>query len=646
MFSDYASRFSSLRLSQNPHAHRPLFHSTVEDRDEVRESLALRQSRAGAGGRFGVFGPLETRDEDDEEGGSDHEAMQSSWRPPISSDETHKQMSRSRADDNPMAESETLSETGDPDCFLEEIAHDEEAGHNEAPDDIMFGVPLDDSIPPRSLAGSTDANRPSYNEIFDEELADSIDRSILGQKPEPLPDPVSYPDLANVHHDRTFSVLYMMCQASIFATSVFVYLRTDLPTTPMMDSIYSALASSTGLIVQDVVIAVCVAGAWLVVMRSFVRPLIYLVLVAVPVVFTAFSCYSLVWSYKGNVGGYELQARAMRWSSLLTALFAVLWIYTAYNRRYAMSQAIQIVRLACTILERNLHLVTLSVVNLTVFICYSFLWLIQFERIFLRGTIMGSGSARIWRLDRSSWLLGAYFILSYLWTLGVSSGIQRAATSAVVSQWYFHRHAQPSVPQKEVVKAGAIHALSTSFGSVCASSLFALLTRLPLLALPKRFSGILSLGVYMLFSAPIMNLTQPLTLSYASIHSIPLSLAASGIRDYPSRHWTSYRTAKMLLSAARVTTALGLSTVSWVASARKGSDGGSLYGYIVALIAGVIGWAIVGAVEGMVSIIVDSSLVCYNIDATNSREGRSHCLEAVAAFSSTSARMTTGALHV
>lgn len=622
----------------------------------MRESMALRQSRAGAAGRFGVFNPMDTRDDKYEYEDSDHEAMQSSWIPPTGTESHGQKTSQVQSPSAPTASSEVLSDVdsrdhdhlpGIPEGGYE---HDieEHGSHMEAPDDIMFGVSLEDSIPPRSLVSSCDGVRSDYDNRSATGGQESIDLSTTGQKVTALPSPISQHEVALVYHDRYYSLAYMMCQASLFATSLFIYLRTDTPATPMIDSIYAVLVRSTGLILWDTLVAFGIAAVWLIAMRSFVKSLIYLVIVAVPTLFIAFSFYVLVWSYKGTFGGYELQARAMRWSSLMTAIFALLWVYTAYARRHAMSQAVQIVRLACTILEHNLHLITLSLANLVVFIVYSFIWLQQFERIFLRGAFTGAEGARRWLLDRDSWMLGAYFILAYLWTLGISSGIQRAATSAIVSQWYFHRHTQPSTPHREIVLAGLGHGLSTSFGSVCAASLFALLTRLPLLALPRRMSGMISLVVYMLFSAPILSLTQPLTLSYASIHSIPLSIAAKCSLDYPSKvsgeQRRAYRTAKMLLNAARATAALGLGTMAWVSCARSGNGGGSLYAYIVGLAAGTIGWAIVGATEGMVSIIVDASLVCYNIDINNSREGRSHCLDAVAAFSNRG--RTNGALHV
>lgn len=613
--------------------------------------MALRQSRAGVIGRFGAFRTLDASDEQEQYEDNDHEAMRSSWVPPRGRQDGTPRGSEIRSSSS-GSESPSPSIRGSvrspppPETSHKFDSDDEDSRHNEAPDDVMFGVSLGDSIPPASLAGSPPmkaAGRPYAAHGFvntgleSYALENSLQNSGDMQK-SISPERLVHPGMTPIYHDSTFAILFMLCQASLFATSVAVYFRTDIASTPVADSIYYALNSSMSIVIKDVFIALAIATVWLVVMRSFVKSLLYTIIIAVPIVLFTISFYSLAWSYKGQNGGYEIQARAMRWSSFITAIFASMWLYTTYTRRYAMTKAVAIVRLACIILEHNSFLVLLSFVNLLIFVLYCFLWLQQFERIFLRGAFIGVDNARRWLLDGSSWAIGVYFILVFLWTFGIFSGVQRSATGAVVSQWYFHRHTVPATSQKEIVKAGLLHALSSSFGTICASSFFALMTRLPLLALPRRASGLLSLAAYMLLSAPIFNLTSPLTLTYASIHSIPIRTAAQGINGYPalstSGSWGSYRTAKMLLSAARATTALALGSCAWIASARSSDGTGSLYGYVVGLAAGAIGWAVVGAVEGTVSMVVDSSFVCYNIDLANAREGRSRCLEAVNAFGS------------
>jgi uncharacterized membrane protein len=83
----------------------------------------------------------------------------------------------------------------------------------------------------------------------------------------------------------------------------------------------------------------------------------------------------------------------------------------------------------------------------------------------------------------------------------------------------------------------------------------------------------------------------------------------------------------MLLTAARGVTALTFGVAAWVTAARNVNDG-SMYGYVVGLIAGSIGWAILGATEGCLGYVVDATIVCVG-----SEDGvGSHCREAQLVF--------------
>lgn len=641
MFSEYASRFmhqSQLRLSSyhNQAQHpKPLFHSTVEIRDDYRESLALRQSRAGISGRFGAFRAIDPEDEQEEFEGDDHAAMRSSWRPPDSQAVHHKIVTPQRIRSGSQS-SETDNENGALDESVHASVIDSNASitHSEAPDDIMFGVPLDDSIASESVPEQEGKEHEDTQAVKTPHSLASRPLPPTLEEPEFLensatPDVLSDGNQSLVHHDAGYAILFMLVQASSIASSIFIYLRTDIPSTPVVDSIYAAVSSSMGLIFKDLFIATIVAGLWLFAMRTCAKPLLYTAIIAVPVVFVILGFYSLVWSYKGLYGGYELQARAMRWSAFAFVAFASGWTYAATKRRHAFTRAVDIIKLSCLVLEKNPYLTIMSLGNSLLFLVYSFIWLHQFERVFLRGSLQNISGTTRWLLERDSWALGAYMVLIYLWSFGVYSGVQRAAISAVVSRWYFHRHEIPAIPQLDIVKGAYVHATSTSFGSICGSSLVSLLTRLPLLMLPRRLTAFISIAAYYLASAPVLHLTNPLTLSFAVIHSIDIAQASRTIMSLrlgdSSNGVTAYRTAKMLLSATRTTTALGLGTAAWISSSRSEQNKGSLYGYVVGCVAAATAWAIVGSIEGMMSIIVDASFVCHKIDLPNSRQGRSHC---------------------
>jgi len=230
----------------------------------------------------------------------------------------------------------------------------------------------------------------------------------------------------------------------------------------------------------------------------------------------------------------------------------------------------------------------------------------------------------------------------YLWTLNILSGVHRATSSATVSQWYFHRHAVPPLSSTIITTAAFQHSVTTIFGTICFYSFLSLLVRLPLVVAPRRITAFLHFICFQFITSPIAALISPMTLCYAAIHSQPLVASSRQLRDVfaaetPGRPGGSnvrhegqaaYRLAKMLLTAARGIVAAALGMAAWIKAAR-GSDG-SVYGYLVGLIAGSIGWAILGATEGCLGNVVDATKVC--VVSESDMGGGTHCREAQLAF--------------
>jgi hypothetical protein len=267
-----------------------------------------------------------------------------------------------------------------------------------------------------------------------------------------------------------------------------------------------------------------------------------------------------------------------------------------------------------------------------------------------------SNAKKFFVIDASTWWLGVFFVLMLLWTQMTISGIQRATTAAAVSQWYFYRQAQNTSSSGEIILASFNHATSQLLGTICLSQLISLLIRLPLLILPRRFAGFFAMCLYAMTPAPLASLTEPLTLTYAAIHSQPLAVAARGFSRLPlSRNTTAsrpfrgtkdsdplsaYRTTHIILHATRQIMALALGLGAWLSTARLvhlagASYAGSAYAYIVGLGAAVVGWGVLGAVEGIITGIVDACLVCWGSEvaaANGQGRGRVFCREAEDVF--------------
>lgn len=458
-------------------------------------------------------------------------------------------------------------------------------------------------------------------------------------------------------HDAFWGQLFLISFAGLFATSFLVYLHTSTPsgdTSKWGDTIYFTVHGSFFLLGIYTLVSVLVSLLWLALLRSYVRPLVYMIIVAVPIILLSFSLYPFISSFKGAWHGSSIQDKAMRWGSVVPFVMAGLWCYNVARGRRSIGKAIGVLEFACRILAANPELLALGLSILISVVSWTWVWMLMFTRVFLGGHLAGP---RSFMIDLSSWWLGAYFVVFYLWSIGVIAGIQRAVTAATVSQWYFHRLANPAPTSRQIVQAAIVHATTTLFGTICLSRLLGLLIRLPLILLPSRLSSLLSLFAYSLVPTPIAYLTNPLSLTYAAIHSQPLASSARGMSQMailaPSAASTtlhphsysrspgssatllSYRLSKLILHAARFMMSLALGFGGWVTTARsltvadtRGTVRGSLYAYVVGLIAGAIGWSILGAMESVIADIVDAAVICWASEVgIYGREAR-YCREA------------------
>ncbi|KAJ5765551.1 hypothetical protein N7520_005110 [Penicillium odoratum] len=458
-------------------------------------------------------------------------------------------------------------------------------------------------------------------------------------------------------HDVFWGQLFLISLAGLFATAFLVYLHTSKPSGDQRkwgDTIYFTVHRSFFLLGIYTLISIFVSLVWLALLRSYVRLLVYVIIVAVPVILYSFSLYPFISSFKGEWHGSSFQDKAMRWASLVPFLMASLWIYNVARGRQSIGKAIGVLEFSCRILAANPELLVLGLCVLACVVSWTWIWMLMFTRVFLGGHL---AEPRSFIIDLSSWWLGVYFVIIYLWSIGVIAGIQRAVTAATVSQWYFHRLASPAPTSRQIVQAAIVHATTTLFGTICLSRLLSLLIRLPLLLLPSRVSSLLALFAYSLIPSPITYLTNPLSLTYGAIHSQPLAASARGLsqmailapsaassslhpRAYSRSPGTSasllsYRLSKLILHAARFMMSLALGFGGWVTTARSlttvatgNTIRGSLYAYIVGLIAGMIGWSILGAMESVIADIVDASVICWASEVgIYGREAR-YCREA------------------
>lgn len=187
--------------------------------------------------------------------------------------------------------------------------------------------------------------------------------------------------------------------ACLFTTSFIVWLHTEEVKLPL-DTVYRTIQSSIHLLTVDTLLAIAVSLIWMYLLRSFVKPLLYLILVSVPIILVGLSMYPLIMSYRGRWDGDGPQDKAMRWGSIFPAAMAGLWVYFAWRGKNALGRAIGIIQLACKILGENAALVLLSFGTLGTICVFTWVWVGMFTRVFWVGNIIVHG-----RLCFTQWKL-------------------------------------------------------------------------------------------------------------------------------------------------------------------------------------------------------------------------------------------------
>lgn len=655
------SRFPFAPFSRQEPSQAPLFYSAAEGQAEdegheyqreVADSYALQRSRQ----HFGPSNLTESSEMDDDgmealeetEKGQNHDREESLPRGRLGAPYPPSSRAESRASD--------MSGKGKGrmvDVNLNSTI-DEEPPESLA--NLSPSIDLDE--PPAPVRTFRPATKPSVLSSYlplEAELDDTqhLDPRPMSPDRESVPPTVVLPAQEPPKHDAFWANLFQISLCTMFAVFILIWFQTSTPKSSLGDTIYTALKGSTSMLVWDTLIAVVVALLWLSLLRNHVRPLVYIMIVAVPVVLFSFSLYPFISSFKGAWHGNSLQDKAMRWGSFVPAFMAFFWTWSVIKNRHSLHSSIQVLEFSTKILAASPYLIVLGFAALSVVVTFSWTWMLMFERIFLSGHFAG---AKKWIINANSWWLGAYFILQYLWTLGVIAGLQRATTAAVVSQWYFHRRAVPQPTSQEVVKASFLHATGALFGTTCLSTFLSLLVRLPLIVLPGRLSGLLNMAAYWIMPSTLATLTNPLTLTYAAIHSQPLGISARGLnqlnfvsRTNPSntlgpRNFNPaqsgsalmpYRLAKLLLQATRWIMSFALGFGGWVRAAHSiqiqgAASGlrGSLYAYIVGMIAGTIGFAVLGCIENIVGGVIDASMICWASETAGGRGEARFCREA------------------
>ncbi|KAF9633995.1 Choline transporter-like protein [Lasiodiplodia theobromae] len=691
---------SASQVSRFPFASRtsgpaPLFYSATDDfreeddgeehEREVADFYALQKSRRQFGGsHLTDSSDMDDHErasksehsnggEDDDEGAPFARGIRSSWRGSRATVRGREPTVQPIQEDEGRERSVSVSEASAPsskgkgklvDVELASTAKDSgDEFQDDYSDDDQDAPPAYQHLP--RAQGINPPRNPLRNTL---PIPLETDEEALLQHPRPAsPDRETVvtivPEEQEERYDSFWSYLYLICLAAFLGTAFLVWLHTSAPgkKLPLGDTIYSTLHSSFHLLSVYTLISMIVAGLWLACLSYFAQPLVQLITLGVPIILTSFFLYPFISSFKGSETTF--QDKAMRWTSFIPGICAVLWIHMVYQGRRSIDKATRILQLASRVLAECSALVLVGLAVLAFTVLWTWTWIGLFTRLFLEGH-RSDGKITLWVIDFSTWWLGAFYILFFLWTSSIIAGIQRSLTAATVSQWYFHRYATPKPTSRQVAQASFWHAVGPMFGSVCLSTFLTIALRLPLMVLPRRFAAFVSLCLYQFIPTSAVMLTNPLTLTYASIHSMDLRRAAHGLRQLsfvshsrptttltprsfssPSGHeLVPYRLAKLLLHATRFVMCMALGFGGWAGTAHSlelagAKHHGSYYAYVVGMIAAAIGWSVLGAFEGVLGFILDGLIVCWGSEVGSQGTGQSrYCPDAGQLFGEESRR--------
>ncbi|KAI0862565.1 hypothetical protein F4860DRAFT_118309 [Xylaria cubensis] len=687
-FGGFASRYHTA-----PDA--PLFHSALnefredDDEDDVREAAdfrALQHSRrvfvssrmedSSASENDASRASLDQSGERDSRLYEDRDrpmGIKSSWNGESSF--KGRQAKRKSKEEQPTAGIQTSTRQNsesDEGGKMVDVGLESTVIDNSVPEDLLLETPTDSSPPAfqqfksitkgssKGAAGRAHSNLERDHRLMRQAIAEEDEdeeEQVTEQQPGDIPAPPQPRMYGEIFvHDQFFAWLYLIAIASLIATFVLVWLHTSPPTKKIGDTIYTTLNSSFYLLAVDTLVSVVVALVWMAALKSFMQPLVLLILFGVPIVLFSFSLYPMISSFQGPDHGSRFQDVVMRYAAIIPGILSIVWVWLLYKGRHEVHRAVDMLDFSSRILAANPALVLLGFGALAFVVGWTWVWLWMFTRVFLGGYFSTKLSAFV--IGTATWWLAIFFFLMYVWTLSVLSGVVRATTGGTVSNWYFHRNLQTLTSSNDIVKGALGHSTTTVFGTICASTLLSLAVRLPILILPRRIAGIFEFIGWKLAPRPVTVLTNPLAVTYASVHSLPLMESASQLgriqflatgptttltpSAFSRRNQTAslvpYRMAKLLLHAARSVMAVALGFAAWVMTARQlrvqvpdsPSIRGSAYAYVVGIIASAIGWAVLGAMEGILSGILDAVLICY---ASERRlERATYCIEAAKLF--------------
>ncbi|RGB35986.1 plasma-membrane choline transporter-domain-containing protein [Rhizophagus diaphanus] len=435
------------------------------------------------------------------------------------------------------------------------------------------------------------------------------------------------------YKDTAFAVLF--CMGLIIMAIVGIVLLFITNSHELKDysrkSVFFVIKNSIGPLLFAIIFSLSMGAIWILLLRSFVKIMIWGTLTAVPFICIAIFIWIRVEAFSGALresGKPDPQDDALAMLSFIPLIISIVYSIILFSRRKKIEKTISLIQLACDIFKDNPQMLWVSLKILTVYVSFTLIWLYLFSHIFLVVYKMQTE----YKLEPNTYLLVPYFIFMYLWTSAVLCNIQRVTISGIVSNWYFYRHELDRNASKNVADLALSRAITVSFGTVCLDGLILLFIQLVqyitgflkkifflncLLSFLTCIDGIIDkLNNYILIYVGISG-NNFCTSAYTTTKLFRRNLVFGHVND-------SIDKSILYIGSVIIALLCGFATFIYATHLLESS-----YGYVVGIIAAIIPYYISQFYTYIMMNTVDATFICYTIDLDSNTN---HCNKAHEAF--------------
>ncbi|KAI9249441.1 plasma-membrane choline transporter-domain-containing protein [Phascolomyces articulosus] len=266
--------------------------------------------------------------------------------------------------------------------------------------------------------------------------------------------------------DPFFAALYCLCLLIFIVSGIIIVISTNSHAIEKYarGTTFKTISDSAGIMTIMVISALVCGTIWIYILRTFTKPIVWGTVVIVPLSLLGMFIWTIVESrQQPNVDG------GLTALSFLPLISGLIFIKMIHGSKRQINKTIAVLELACDVLHYNPGIFVISIFLLIVFIVFTVIWMVLFNRLWLIG-YLDSGSTA-WVVSDNAYFLAVFYIFVYLWTAAILSNMQRFALSAVTAQWYFHRHEPAKSHQDKAWKNALVRAASTSLGTIAFGSL-------------------------------------------------------------------------------------------------------------------------------------------------------------------------------